>query len=342
MPPLVLDLAEQYKARLFAQDQAARSYMAYRWLQVERNLLGQMFDLASRIRANGRPPTRGELRNLTRWSLLLRSAETELESYADWATGFISAQQALYARFGITAAADLIRAAGLDAGVAMEFDRLGMDAISNMAGYTVGGAPLRGLLDAIPRDPRLGDRLAQTLFNGMAQGLGPERVARLMARQGLGLAFTRAAVIARTETLRAYRQANIAQYQESGVVGSYRRLAAKSGRTCAACLALDGRVYPLTVPFADHPNGRCSPIPIIEGRQPVPYTVGPDWYATQPERIQRQILGPGHYSLYRQGMIGFDDLVSWRRSPIWGDSPQVTPLRDLYSRLGIQPQPQGP
>src|SRR5690606_4496035 len=80
----------------------------------------------------------------------------------------------------------------------------------------------------------------------------------------------RAEVIARTETLRAFNQGAIWQYQQYGV-RRIRWLAATDERTCPWCRPLHGQLFPIErVPLGGppiHPQCRCKAIPDIVTNQ---------------------------------------------------------------------------
>jgi hypothetical protein len=104
---------------------------------------------------------------------------------------------------------------------------------------------------------------------------------------------------------------------------------AHDGRVCPACLADEGTVYALHEPIPDHPNGRCSGVPIIRNRQEPRWTEGEQWFATQPEHTQQSILGSGRLELYREGRFDFRDLSVRVDDPVWGASVRPRTLQEL-------------
>jgi hypothetical protein len=137
------------------------------------------------------------------------------------------------------------------------------------------------------------------------------------------------ATIARTETLRVYRLTTLERYRASGVVVGYRRLASKSARTCVACLMADGRFYALDEPFDQHPNCRCTLVPVLRTGDLVQWETGQEWFRRQPERVQREMLGPARYQLWRAGQVTLDDLVTRIEDSTWGGALVPTPVRAL-------------
>ncbi|MEM4168083.1 MAG: phage minor head protein [Candidatus Caldarchaeum sp.] len=98
-------------------------------------------------------------------------------------------------------------------------------------------------------------------------------------------------------------------------------------RTCQQCAALDGMIFWYAPPpqgydernrpiseqprLPLHPNCRCVYVPVLdEARRPYRESYA-EWFARQPEEVQRDILGPGKYTLYKQGRINIYDLGSY-------------------------------
>src|SRR5699024_7252160 len=109
------------------------------------------------------------------------------------------------------------------------------------------GSPVRAILDGYAAPVR--DAIEQNLVEGMASGQGSRTIIRNIEDQvQVGYSQARLEALVRTETMRAYRGAQLEHYRAAGVQ-HWRWNAAKSRRTCLACLAMDGRVFPITQPF---------------------------------------------------------------------------------------------
>jgi hypothetical protein len=161
-------------------------------------------------------------------------------------------------------------------------------------------------------------------------------------RDAVNVTLDRAITIARTETARVYRETSRQQYIRSRVVEGYIRVAAKSVRTCMACLMADGTFYPLDVPFEEHVNGRCTSVPQVKGAPPIVYETGAQWFARQDAATQRQMMGPGRYEAWQHGQFQLADLVMRVESDVWGHSLQVRPLRVLLATATPVVQPPAP
>lgn len=165
--------------------------------------------------------------------------------------------------------------------------------------------------------PEHAQALEKLIFQGLLEGKGALDVAARLRRE-LKLPQVRCQAIARTESLRVYRESRRATYVANAhVVKGWRWSAAKSERTCMVCVALDGKVFPLEQPMQEHPLGRCSARPVVEG-VPARQT-GAEWFGKQPPEMQAKILCGvlssgepiygARYHLYRQRKITLDDCI---------------------------------
>lgn len=192
------------------------------------------------------------------------------------------------------------------------------------------GGPLRNLFDAMGRDA--GQRARTRIVQGILAGSPPSVVGNAI-RETTGIAGSRAQTIARTETLRAYRESSRLAWQQNGVVMRYKRLAAHSNRTCVMCLALDGKVQETDELLAVHPNDRCAVVPIVDlsdfgiasdTEAESSRETGAAWFARQDAATQRAILGPGGYSRYQQG-AALSAFVRVRHDREWGPTLERVP-----------------
>lgn len=326
MPPLVIDLMQGWRADLLRGDEAMQQEMARRWLGVEQALQAQVDALALELEGSGRT-TLGQLQRSRRYQQLMHQVDDELARYARFTGERIAARQRALLTAAISHSQAAINAVGADGELLLQFNRLPVAAVENMVGLTGAGTPVGEILaDASRVGP---DALRQSLIDGIALGRNPLETARRALRQGLAQSFTRMATIARTETLRVYRETTLESYRQSNVVAGYRRLCAKDERTCLGCLMADGRQYSLDQPFDEHPNGRCALVPVLRSTPPVQFETGPEWFERQPESVQRSMLGPSRFDLWQRGEIGLGDLVTRRWDDTWGGALAAAPVRSL-------------
>lgn len=326
--PAVIIAARQFKADLLARETRQMHTMARRWLQLERALQGQIESLAeeiARIRADGGTVTREMLFAMDRYHRLLAQLQVELARYSDYAADLIATEQRRYAALGIDHAATTIELAGPRT-VGTAFDRLPVDAVEYAVGMVADGTPLQTYLRATWGDAAVG--MTDELLRATALGQNPRQTARRM-QDGTTRSLNRMLNTARTEQLRIYRESQRAQYQASGVVTGMRRISARDSRVCLSCLVRDGELLRLDEVMAEHPSGRCSTVPVVEGMPELTWQFGRDWLLTQSPPTQQAIMGKGRYDAWRAGYFGLEDAVRVHHDDVWGDSLQVAPLRDL-------------
>lgn len=327
---VVLQRLLEHRQLILAQDARTMIHMAERWVQLETTLEAQISLLVREIidmRAAGEVVGINRLLKIDRYQSLLDRLNVEMKTYNLWASGEIARQQRSLGRLGIDHAVETIRISLDEAGFGSRFfNRLPVTAIENMVGIAGPGGPLGDLLkEAFPASA---ERMTQALIEGVALGLPPGETAKRMMN-GMAEGLNRATTIARTEQLRVYREASRQQYEFSGAVQEYERVCAKQPNTCMACITLDGTVYPTSELMEVHPNDRCFMIPHVAGVPRIERELASDWFAKQDPSLQRQMMGPGKFDLYEQGLIGLPDLVQRTTHPVWGSSIGITNLADL-------------
>lgn len=132
------------------------------------------------------------------------------------------------------------------------------------------------------------DQMKQAAISaGIMSGLNATDMARAMLRAGLDKGFNRLNRLARTETVRAYWKN---QWDSTAGLGLVMVWSAESGpRTCDYCLSRDGLVVEDSS-IRDHPNGRCTLLPMHPSRVAYKGTLQPDGSVTYDPRWQDRIL----------------------------------------------------
>ncbi len=319
-----------FKRRLAAMELAQQREMARRWLNVEQTLEGHMQALAEQIvqrQAQG-TVTRNMLYRMDRYKVLLAETRNQLRMYADYAGGLITRNQGAYAQMGIDDAMANLRTQAQAGDIVATFGRLPVGTVESMIGMASDGSPLRTLLAKSLTQDTI-EAVTQAIVDNLALGKGPRVLARKMIQEGYDKGLNRALVLARDQSLRAYRTASDAQAEASGLVTEKVRICAKDDRTCLACLAADGEVIPTGEAAYDHVQGRCTFLNRIVGLPPVAFERGPAWFARQSEATQRAMMGDKRYEAWRAGKFEFAQLAQVTHNETWGAGLQVTPLRDL-------------
>ena len=126
---------------------------------------------------------------------------------------------------------------------------------------------LRGITEA------MGQAIARELSLGMAKGLGPAQIGRLLSKQVDGIGVRRGILLARTEIIRAHAESTLNRFEEMGlehVTGEVEFRTAGDQRVCPICKELAGRTYTIAeargvIPV--HPQCRCAWLPVILATQ---------------------------------------------------------------------------
>lgn len=316
-----------FRVRMDAEDTRLMMDMGNRWLAIERVTASNIAALSEemvRRTLEGETVTTQMVYRAERYQVIQRQLETEVKKYnKDYAVGRIVDAQETAAALGVDAAQASIFAS-YPSPLSANFNRVNVAAVESLAGFAGDGTPLRRLLDKAVGDASEG--IVSAMLAGLGSGQGAVAIAKSMA-DGMGLGLDRSILIARTETQRAYRSGTVQQYRESGVVSGFMRLVKKDG-ACIGCLALDGELFELADELDDHPNGRCTAVPIVRGMEPPEWEKGDAWLANQDEAKQREILGPARFEMYQNG-TPLSAFATKTHNDVWGSAPQVVSIKDL-------------
>lgn len=280
---------------------------------------------------------------------LLTQIGTELTAFANYADTHISQGQRIAIADAQANASELIKLAQgpIPGGtpIPATFTRFNPVAVLDLIGKLSEGSPLRDLLKTIAPLAAANARL--TLVNSLVAGENPRTTAKAL-RDELNISLTRAATIARTEILGAYRQASIDTYKANeDVVKSWIWYAELGPRTCAMCIAMHGSFHTLDETFGSHPNCRCTPIPETKtweelGFHGIPDTrseieTGVAWFDKQSDKTQLAILGRDKLELFKVGKLDLTELIGIKDDSKWGLTRYEKSLKDVradYSSNG--------
>ena len=340
--PVVYLIARKLRNELLRHEREAASelvrYYGNSWRAIKQRLDTLTSEMVQ-AQALGKTIDPAWLMEQARLTSLKAQVESEMALFATYAEGKITAQQAEAIALAGKHARQLALAGlgGDTAGVMGRWDVLPNEAVHDLIGFLSNGSPLRDLLNELPQ--QAGADFADALVRGVIMGMNPRSVAAY-ARRALGMNLARALRIARTEMLRSYREATRRNYlNNKDVVKGWIWHSACDKRTCAACWAMHGTVHPLDERMAEHINGRCAMIPITKTWKELGYTgvretqaripEGEEVFRRQPKEVQEQVLGKGHYQLWKERGISLRDMVGVRHSTEWGDSVYIRPLSDF-------------
>ena len=341
---------EGFRKLLEAQDARASAQVVRAYAPVYRQLQRDTQALVKIAQAQGLKPW--QAMRMQRMKDLEKQFLASASRFSKAAGDTVTASQRAAVGLGRRGARQAV-AAGLPRGVTMEnlanigleWNRLPEEAFTNFVGISGDGQPIGDLL--APLGPEAAAPIKDAIGNGIALGKSPRETAQLM-RVAAGIPLSRALLIARTETNRAFRESTRLQYaNNSQVVTGYRRMATKDDTTCMACIALDGTLYKLDEPLNEHPNGRCAIVPEtitykdlgLDVEMPPQPENGQSWFMNQGKAVQKRMLGPSRFRAYQTGDLNLADLVEIRSSPIWGDAAGVASLRNTLVKAAGKKQP---
>lgn len=257
------------------------------------------------------------------WEELRRAERAVEEAFRDLeqpAAEAVRGAQELAAADGVAAAARMGRVAG-----AVQWAEPRLQAIEALSGFMSDGSPLVNHFATI--GPDAVEAIRSAVAAGIAAGDSAAEIARRI-RGACEMSVTRAETIARTETIRAFREATRQSYEANAdVLTGWVRVCAGDSRVCAACWALHGTRNNVQTPCATHPRCRCVMVPEVVG-VPTEVPSADVLFGRMSAEQQREALGPGRYEAWRGGaaLSSFGRIVD---SPRWGPVAEVVPLAEV-------------
>lgn len=328
--PAIYEVARQFRRELLAQEQSAAARMITAYGTAWQRLQGEINALNQRIRAArlaGETVNAGWLYRKGRIESLLEQVAVEIARFAGSAEGIISIEQArLVAEAQQHMRQMVLAGVGEGPGVVAGFNVVPTRSLEKLVGFLGDGSPLKSLLDELGSDAAKAVEAA--LLEGLATGQGARAIARTI-RGALGGNLTRALTIARTETIRAYRESTWESLQaNANVLEGWVWLSAANRRTCAACWAMHGTVHKLSEKMESHPNCRCSMMPKTKSWSALGFPgvaeavedveLGNILFDALSSKDRLFILGPAKFRAYEAGEITLQDLLGRQRSRRWG------------------------
>jgi hypothetical protein len=325
----IYTIAERQKRALLARERQAsselvRAYgLAYQRIQAR---IVEITDALEAAKVQGEIISSSFLYERDRLSNLKIEIEREMRRFSVFATTRVTSEQGNAARMAAGDAQRLIGASVAHAGASLSLNpsALNSEAVERLVGFTGDGSPLRTLFDRIA--PQMASRIAGELVSGVAEGAGVRVIAaRIRERSGMGLA--RALLISRNEVTRAYKEVSHSTFQANNdVLEGWYWSCSLSGGACAICIAMHGRVFPVTSRLRSHVGCRCVPVPLAKGSEH-PQT-GEEWLRDQAPGLQKSVLG-GKYEAFGNGEFELEAIVGVRHDPQWGTTRFERSLKDV-------------
>ena len=338
----IYQINESYRNKLRYRENAALSEMSRSYGVLQADNLKRLEAVTTAIE---KAQAAGEdITGLSEYMLRLEALNVQMADqvalFAPQATDIATNGQRRAIQLSLDIQEDLVRAvAGVPQSVSLTADlmwnRLPIEAITNVVGFAADGSPLGALFEAI------GPFALDHVTIGIAQGLNPLQVARRMSKTYETLAPSRAATIARTEMIRANREAQRQTFEANlSIVKGWSRVSAGDVNVCPVCWALHGEPNAVANVVPSHPNCRCTVIPLtptyaeLAGLDPDAFGETPELptrdeqFAMLSEDQRRQVLGPSRYRMWETG-TSLSDFGRVVPNDLWGPQAVVVPLRDL-------------
>ena len=202
--------------------------------------------------------------------------------------------------------------------------------------------------------------MKRALIWGTVQGRNPREMAARMVREVKGVfngGLTRAMVIARTEMIDAYRNAQH-EFDKANrdVLAGWQWQAELSDRTCRSCLAMHGTLHDIDEPGPlDHHQGRCDRVPVTKTWAELGFTTPQEtrvwidgdeaerWLERQPLEVQQRILTRRGYQAWQEGRWPRAEWTVRRENPEWRPSYHAAkPPKDGTPGASGRGTPSGP
>lgn len=317
------DVNNANRAALIAANNAVVIDLSKPWRQVEADLNSAIQALALEVvtmQRDGKTINQAKLLQLDRMRELLAQLTKAMRVYGDDAAPMINDHVDKTGRIGVTGSRRLIQAVGVPANRLIDVpDSL----LEQVAKQIRNNQPLSKLLERAY--PIAAQGIIDQIIAGTTSGVNPRDLAQRIKRAGLAQGLEHILLVGRDQGNRSWRESGRQSMAMNGVK-KYRRTASKQDRTCIACLALDGTIYPVDELMPLHAQDRCSLVPIVEGFPPPRIQSGKDWIAALPESRQKAILGPRRFEAFKNGR-DLEDMITISDSGEWGKSTKIKPLR---------------
>lgn len=346
--PDVNQAAADYRARLLAADQRALRLLAAHYRDAAHRLEADLRKVTARIaeaRLAGEDVNASWLFQQARFRTLLERIDAELRTASTAARDVIvdrivsETHQAVVEAHALAGSPSHVQAVGGPLGTPA-WTSLPTSAVEQIIGAAHG--PLGALLAQANRDGAAAAKHA--LVRGVTLGWNPRKTQHEV-RRALAIPAQRALLIARTETLRAYREASRHSWASNPrLVKAWRWVSASDSRCCPVCWSQDGQAFPLDQVMATHPACRCSMTPVtvtfdelglgpgLDDTAAGPGPTGIERFARLAANDQDVILGKAKGAAYRDGRIDLPDVVESYHHPVWGPSRRVVSLADAEGR----------
>ena len=364
--PSIIDFIEHFQDGLLRDERRNASALVHAYTEAWKRIRKQLDSLKAEMQSLAEP---GEsvgpdwLLRSDRAKALQAQIEKELLKFTRLAESKTLQEQDKAIDLALEQSRDLTEIA-IGYGLGTFWNRINRNAVEIMIGMNQPGSPLHRLLN----DADIAGAAAaqDALVQGVMLGYSPAKIAREI-RDALGIALNRALTIARTEVLRAYREASYQSYNANAdIVEGWQWLTAGDELVCLPCRLQNGTKHPITERMNSHPNCRCTAEPVtiswkelgekygmdfadmdnapvdidalaakwgMSEKQVSRYKInqmgGTEWIRSLPEREQIKLMGNTRWEAWQSGKVKLEDMLTYRYSSDWGQTLAVKNLSEL-------------
>lgn len=315
----------RHRAQINAREAAAFEEMVTAYNVIEEELRVEIRRLQRKIekaRREGEEISERWLGRERRLATLIDQVKLQIERFGGTATAVTRREQLAAIRLAAEHDAEIFQVlTGSDSRALGAL--LPTRAVEDAVGFLGDGTPI---LEYYREQlaPKVAEAIRIEVIKAVAKGTDFRVMANRLVKTGQ-ITRNRALAVARTETNRVRRESTRQRFVEAGVT-EWEWVTTKDRRVCAACIALDGRRFPVNEFFPQHINDRCTLIPVIDGIDPPARTKARDWFARQPDAIKQEILGKQAAAALAAGDVTLDDFLGINNDPRFGKSVFTRPL----------------
>jgi SPP1 gp7 family putative phage head morphogenesis protein len=340
MPPgEIFEAAEAFRRMLLSREKEAVSDLIRAYGEVWKRIRSTLEDLQREydaMKSRGEEPGPAWIYQYNRAKAFRDQVERELLAFAQYAEAKVREQQLEAIAAAEAHAEALVKLSLQDSGLVVDWNQIDRQAVIALLGMTQQESPLHRLFTEISESGA--QKAEDALVQGMILGKNPREVA-VEVRKALGTSLHRALTIARTETLRAHREATRESYKaNSSIVVGWIWHAARDTRTCITCWVMHGTEFSVNDRLEGHINCRCAMLPKtvrwhrvapIDEEDNLVVRPGLQEFESLSDEKKEKILGAQAFQAYKEGKIHPHQLVTYSRNPVWGNSFTSRSVRQI-------------
>ena len=178
-------------------------------------------------------------------------------------------------------------------------------------------------------------KIKRQITNGQIAGWGPVRMANEITKiiqgapGGSNFPQSQGENMMRTLQMQSFRTAQtINRIANADILAAQIRIAALDDRTCLSCISLHGEPFPIDERIDDHHRGRCTSIPVVNGR-PITVQTGQQWWDSRSEAQRLAQAGPANHNALKNGAVTLSDYQRPYDDPVFGSMIREESLKNI-------------